>query len=63
MRPIDDFDPNVKQELGEATYIVFLYDETKLYVSSWNTGVYICGLENMRKLKEFMNSLDIEDYE
>ena len=66
MKHIDGYDPqdfNEKQKLGEEAYIEFLYDETKLYISAWNTGVYICGLENMRKLKEFMNDLDIEDYD
>ena len=72
MRHIDGYDPqdfNEKQELGEGTYIEFLYDETKLYLSTprlernQDGGVCICGLENMRKLREFMNDLDIEEYD
>ena len=39
------------------------HDNDSLYISSWREGVYVEGAHDLRKLRDLLNSIDIEEYE
>ena len=39
------------------------HDNDSLYISAWREGVYVEGMSDLRKLRDLLNLLDIEEYE